>query len=310
MRPWTLSTPVVFTIFNRPDLTLKVFNAIRRVQPPSLLIVADGPRRGRVGEERLCAETRDVVSCVDWDCDVQRNYSDVNLGCRARMSSGLTWAFGLSPEVIVLEDDCLPSLTFFRFCEELLERHRFDTRVQMISGYNFEDRTLSSASYFFSKYPHVWGWASWRRAWNNYDVQLRSWPAARRVGELEHQFADLDERRFWTRTLDAVRRGQIDTWDAQLVYLAFKSRALTAVPRVSLIENLGFGLRATHTKLRSSFADTTHHEMDFPLVHPDGLVRNGEWDERRRRAEYRSHGPLGRGLQILGGVARSIRERF
>lgn len=308
MSPWKLTTPVVLFIFNRPDLTSRLFEVIRKVRPPSLLIVADGPRPDRRGEAALCAAARRAVSKVDWPCEVYTNASPVNLGCRERVASGLSWAFGQVGEAILLEDDCLPSVSFFRFCQEMLERYRTDLRVLTVSGYNFESRTDCTSSYFYSKYPHVWGWATWRRVWSHYDVRMSSWPIAKRTGELSHCFATRNEARFWTNTFDAVYDGRIDTWDAQLVYLAFKNRGLTIVPRVSLVENTGFGLRATHTKLPPAFAATAGHELDFPLKHPEAQTALAAWDERRRMAEYLARGPLARGFQILRGVGRSLRQ--
>src|SRR6185369_14461868 len=170
MADWALTTPVAFIIFNRPDTTEKVFAEIARARPPKLLVIADGPRAGRAGEADRCAATRAIIDRVDWDCKVLTNYSDVNLGCKNRVASGIDWVFEQVPEAIILEDDCLPDPTFFRFCEELLIRYREDERISQICGANFQfGRKRSNDSYYFSRYNHIWGWASWRRAWQHYD---------------------------------------------------------------------------------------------------------------------------------------------
>jgi hypothetical protein len=164
MIQWHVNTPIAFFIFNRPDTTARVFEAIRQAQPSKLLVVADGPRSTRPGEAEKCAATRAIIDQVDWECEVLTNYSDVNLGCRHRVSSGLDWVFEQVEEAIILEDDCLPHPTFFRFCEELLEWYRHDHRIVAISGDNFQNGHQSGEfSYYFSRYVHIWGWATWRR---------------------------------------------------------------------------------------------------------------------------------------------------
>src|SRR5579871_4386735 len=170
MSDWKLTTPVALIVFNRPDTTRQVFQEIRRVRPPVLLVVADGPRRDHPEDEQLCRETRAVAEEVDWPCQVLTEYSDVNLGCRHRPASGLDWVFSQVEEAIILEDDCVPHPSFFRFCSELLSRYRDDARIGTIAGTNVQGgRKRGGASYYFSKYPTIWGWASWRRAWALYD---------------------------------------------------------------------------------------------------------------------------------------------
>src|SRR5512139_3287315 len=176
MSDWQLKTPVAFIIFNRPDTAERVFAEIAKARPPKLLVVADGPRANRSGEAEKCAATRAIIDRVDWDCEVLTNFSDTNLGCKNRVSSGIDWVFEQVPEAIILEDDCLPHPTFFRFCEELLERYRDDERIGMISGDNFQlGQKRTDASYYFSRYNHIWGWASWRRAWRHYDREASAW---------------------------------------------------------------------------------------------------------------------------------------
>ena len=131
-----MRTPVAFLIFNRPDATRRVFESIRDAKPPLLLVVADGPRPDRPDDSRACAEARSLIDRVDWNCEVRTNYSDVNLGCGKRVSSGIDWVFQQVEEAIILEDDCVPDPTFFRFCEELLEKYRHDERISEIGGVN------------------------------------------------------------------------------------------------------------------------------------------------------------------------------
>src|SRR5215831_3805810 len=158
-----MRTPVALIIFNRPDVTERVFAEIAHARPRKLLVIADGPRFNRPGEAEKCTATRAIIDRVNWECEVLKNYSDVNLGCGGRESSAMIWIFEQAEEAIILEDDTLPQPTFFRFCEELLEKYRDDERVMHISGDNwlFGQKRISD-SYFFSHYCLSWGWASWR----------------------------------------------------------------------------------------------------------------------------------------------------
>jgi SAM-dependent methyltransferase len=281
-----LKTPVAFIIFNRPETTARVFAEIAKVQPPTLLVVADGPRPDKPGEAERCDAARKVIERVNWECRVLTNYSEINLGCKRRVSSGLDWVFKTVEEAIVLEDDCLPDPSFFAFCDELLEKYRKNERIMMISGFNFEGRTQCDGSYFFSRYPHIWGWASWRRAWRHYDAGMREWSKWQRSDAFNSLFKTENEKAFWSRTFDRVFRGEIDTWDAQVTYTTFRTGALSIFPNTNLISNIGFGEEATHTKHKPSFADVSVHPVSFPLQHPAVIVPHAQWDERRRKAEY------------------------
>ncbi len=282
-----LNTPVAFLIFNRPDTTAMVFEAIRQARPPQLLVVADGPRANRPEEEPLCQATRAVIEGVDWPCEVLTNYSDVNLGCKTRVSSGLDWVFSNVDEAIILEDDCLPHPTFFRFCEELLERYRDDDRVMMIAGTNklFGRRSIST-SYYFSRYVHVWGWASWKRAWKYYDVGMKAWPEIRDGGSLNGIFREKRVARYWHRMFERVYHGGVDTWDYQWTFACLIQNGVTILPNVNLISNIGFGSMATHTQGRSVYAGMKTESMLFPLKHPVSLIRDEQADAITDRTEY------------------------
>ena len=270
-----MKSPVSFFIFNRPDTTARVFEEIRRASPKKLLIVADGPRLDRPSEVEKVVATRAVVEKVDWSCDVLVNYSDVNLGCRQRISSGLDWVFKNVEEAIVLEDDCLPHPTFFRFCDELLDKYKGDDRIMHISGDNFQfGRRRGNVSYYFSRYPHVWGWASWRRAWQYYDVQMKHWSSLENQEELLRNFANPLERRFWKATWNKVYANDIDTWDFQWALTCLSRKSLSIVPNVNLISNIGFGINSTNTVGFSVVANMPTQPIEFPLVHPQHFVRD------------------------------------
>lgn len=276
-----LKTPVAFLIFNRPDTTERVFAEIARAKPPKLLVVADGARLNRPGEEEKVVATRAILERIDWDCEILTNFSDVNLGCKRRMSSGIDWVFEQVEEAIILEDDCLPDPTFFRFCEELLDRYRHDQRIGMISGDNFQfGRRRNDDSYYFSKYVHIWGWATWRDRWiNSYDVSLSKWPDIRDGGWLTDLLGNANEAPYWENIFELVYRGEIDTWDYQWVFANWLGSRMSIMPTVNLISNIGFAREdATHTTGGSAQADLPRRPVNFPLTHPIGMLKDVQAD--------------------------------
>lgn len=279
---FNLTTPVAFFIFNRSDTTECVFEEIRRARPPKLLLVADGPRTDRVGEAEKCQAVRSIIDAVDWPCEVLKNYSDINLGCKVRMSSGIDWVFEQVEEAIFLEDDCLPHPTFFRFCQELLVRYRHDLRIAQISGCNFQFGTRRNEdSYYFSKYNHVWGWASWRNRWQGcYDVNISNWPKIRDEGWLLDMLGNKKEKDHWTKIFEAVYQGKFDTWDFQWTFACWLQGRLTVLPNSNLISNIGFGVDATHTIDENIFSNIPTESVSFPLIPPVGVICNRIMDER------------------------------
>jgi hypothetical protein len=310
MPEWQLSTPVVMLVFNRPDTTARVFQAIRAARPPRLLLVADGPRPGRAGEAEKCAEVRRIVGQVDWPCRVQTSFSEVNLGCRKRLSSGLDWAFAEVEEAIILEDDCLPHPSFFRYCQELLQHHRDDERVMAISGTSYHlGRRFSDDSYLPSRYPHVWGWASWRRAWRHYDVGMSAWPAVRDAGWLRQLHRRSLVRRYWEEMLQATHDGRIGTWDYQWVFACHRRGGISLTPAVNLVQNIGFGADATRTAKPGRYAEMPVQAMAFPLRHPPLLVPHREADEATEDAQYLVRSLRTRLRRAWLKVARAVARR-
>lgn len=279
MNNWQLETPVAFIIFNRPDNTERVFAEIAKAKPPKLLVIADGPRSDRLGEAEKCLAVREIIDRVDWECEVLKNYSEANLGCKQRVSSGIDWVFDQVEEAIVLEDDCLPDPTFFRFCQEMLARYRNDDRIGMISGDNFQfNRKRGDASYYFSRYNHIWGWASWRRAWFYYDLHATIWPVIRDGNYFRGLVSDSNEYKYWLKAFDSVYENAIDTWDYQWTLSLWAQGMLTVIPNVNLISNIGFGSEATHTRGGSIFSTMKLENMRFPITHPQIFLRNYEAD--------------------------------
>ena len=306
MSDWQLTTPVAFLIFNRPETTERVFQAIARARPPKLYVIADGARVGRRGEAEKCAQTRAIVEQVNWPCDVVTNFSAVNLGCRARVASGLDWLFSQVEEAIILEDDCLPHASFFRYCEELLERYRHDERVGMIAGSNFQfGRKTGPGSYYFSKYTHIWGWATWRRAWKYYDVSAKSWPQFLSSGNFDRMTFPV-ERSYWRAVYSAVYAGNIDTWDYQWTLACWAQSMLVAVPEVNLVSNIGFGPTATHTLRSSPLANIETTAISWPLEAPAAVTADPVADLRTAGIHFRTGY-----LHLLGfRIIAYLRNRF
>ncbi|MBD2124682.1 glycosyltransferase family 2 protein [Trichocoleus sp. FACHB-262] len=274
-------TPVVLIVFNRPDLTRLVFDAVAQAKPKKLLVVADGPRF--LEEAEKCQQARDIIKNITWDCEVLTNFSDENLGCKYRVSTGLDWVFSMVEEAIILEDDCLPTQSFFYFCQTLLERYRYDTRVMHISGNNFQGgKKRTNYSYFFSKYSHVWGWASWRRAWRHYDVQMSTWPEYKSSDYIKLICGSRREQKYWIDIFDHVFNDRIDTWDYQWTYACWSQNGLSILPELNLVSNIGFRSDATHTKQKNIFANLPTFEIQ-DLTHPLLVVRNEQADAHTAR---------------------------
>jgi len=283
--PYQINAPVVFMVFNRPSVTRAVFARIAEAKPARLLVIADGPRRHITGEAEKCREVRSIFDDIDWDCELSINFADHNLGCRDRISSGLNWVFSQVESAIILEDDCLPVPSFFRYCDELLERYRDDARVMTICGSNWLRETSSDSSYVFTTHCSIWGWATWRRAWRTYDVDLKSWAKKK----LENPFAHLPLRdkevKALTRTLDNLADNDstnrtVDAWDFQWFYNCYIHGGLAVTPTVNLVSNIGFGSDATHTvNARSKLARIPSRDIEFPLGHPKSIELSLEYED-------------------------------
>lgn len=273
--------PVLFIIFNRLDTALRVFEQIRSYQPEKLYIAADGPRAQRPGEAEKVAACREaIVSRVDWPCDIMLNFRQENKGCRKNVSGAITWFFQHEEAGIVLEDDCLPHPSFFGYCAELLTRFRDDERVMLISGDNFQrGQSRTPYSYYYTRYPHIWGWASWRRAWQHYSVSMPGYPAFMAEGGLEAIFKNPHEVRYWKEQFDAVYEERLDTWDYQWVYTMFSQGGAAICPNVNLVSNIGFGGDSTHTHNQQD-PNASIPAMDIgALRHPQFFYLNREADE-------------------------------
>jgi hypothetical protein len=308
--PELFPVPVLFLVFNRPAATQRVFDRIARARPTQLLIVADGPRPGRRGEEELCGEVRKIVSAVDWPCEVHTNFAPANLGCFRRVATGLDWAFTIVEQAVILEDDCLPDMSFFPFCQEMLERYRGDSRIAFISGTNLVAAHLNTRhDYYFSRQGRIWGWATWASRWQDYDGYLRGWPELRRSDALTDIFDQPKDIAFWTGVFDAMFEGRgPDTWDYQWTYTNFFNHRMAIVPRVNLIMNIGFGAGATHSLSEDPRFMPKLKALTFPLKHPAAIIPSRSADRHCQRLYFAA--PLWRRIVVrLGRLIDRLRRK-
>jgi len=274
-----LQTPVALIIFRRPDFVERVLAEIAKVRPTRLLVIADGPSSDRPGEAEKCAAARAVIDRdVNWSCEVLKFYSDVNLGVETWLAAGLNWVFEQCEDAIVLEDDDVPHPSFFYFCSELLERYRDDERVMLINGTSLQlGQSVTPHSYYFSRYFHCWGFASWRRAWKQYDVKINAWPTLRQTPWLLDVFSGNEpEAAYFAGRFDRLRAGQIPTWDYQVSFMMWANSGLAITPDVNLISNIGhgegIGLYSKDPNMPFAFLPLV--EMQFPLRHPPLVLRD------------------------------------
>jgi hypothetical protein len=280
-----LHTPVLLIIFNRPHTTQQVFDRIREVKPKRLYVASDGPRAHIPTDANRCAETRKIIEQIDWDCEVKTLFQDQNLGCGVAPATAITWLFDNEENGIILEDDCVPSKSFFWFCQEILERYKDDTRVMHIGGNNHLEGWCrdSDYSYYFSNKPNAWGWATWRRAWRLFDLNIPHYPELKRKGYLSDIFLNKFEKAYRLGLLDKtfsnIDNG--DVWDYQWEFTVYSNSGLCVVPEVNLVRNIGFGADATHTfNPNEKKAQLNEEEIEFPLRHPKFVIRDFESDRR------------------------------
>ena len=288
------STPVAYVVFNRPRHTRKTFAAIRAYRPSQLFLIADGPHAGHPSDIERCREVRSIVSEIDWPCEVHRNFVTHNLGAGRRVSSGLDWVFSKVDHAIVLEDDCLASPDFFALCDDLLVRYRDVESVWVISGNSYQPEfRRGDGSYYFSRFPDTWGWATWRRAWRHYQHDLSfldQWLNSQRWRE---DFPTRTEQRHFRRAFAAALSGAVNAWDYQWVGCVIYGRGLSATPNANLVRNIGFDNEATHTRSPLDFEyDCTQLGA---LIHPSQIAADVEADKYLRQ----KFSELGLGKRLL-----------
>ena len=302
--------PVALLLFNRPEVTRKVLERVLAAKPESVYVIADGPRPGHPDDARLCQEVRDMVTRAPWDCPVHTELAETNMGLKARVSSGLDWVFSHEEFAIVLEDDCVADQSFFPFATELLEKYVDDERVGIVSGNNFlRGKQLNDDSYFFAPDVRIWGWATWKRVWQDFS----------REG-LSRQWSESEGDGLLARLSSKARRSQLkrmmakahllNSWALPFVLHAQRRGYLSAVPRENLVTNIGFGADSTHTQFESFTAELPVGTLSFPLRHPEDVVESPEagriesTEEKKLWLTF----PLRHPVDFLGRVFRYLRR--
>ncbi len=301
----TFYTPIVFIVFNRPEETLQVFTEIRRARPSTLFVIADGARS--LEEKSICDTVRAIATNVDWSCDLHINFSEKNLGCGKRVSSGLDWVFSQVEEAIILEDDCIPDPTFFQFCEEMLERYRYNENVMNIAGTYAQEGNRHfhpKESYYFSILSNIWGWATWRRAWEKYDFDIKQWPSLKTSGELTTWFAHPAAYERFSKVWDQYYRHEIDSWDGQWTFCCIAHHGLCINPTTNLITNIGFNSRGTHFNGREELGNKPLKKLLFPLLHPTLIKPNPAADAFKYRDAF------GIDRKLIYRILRPIKNAF
>lgn len=276
----TASVPVLLLGFNRPDKLPRVIEPLRSIQPRRVFIAIDGPREGRPDEAERCLETqRAAEAAIDWECQVQRLYRDRNLGCRRAVSEAITWALQHVDEVLIIEDDCILDPSFVSLTRVLLDRYRDDARVASIAASNFQQgHWRGDGGYYASKYPHCWGWATWRRAWKRYGEDLNTLGAFTESDAYAALHTSELEREYWRHAIDLCRSGKVDSWSYLWTFSCWLHGMVALLPNKNLVTNVGFGEDSTHTKEACEISELRHEVLeDFSA--PSTLAMDQEADE-------------------------------
>lgn len=292
------NTPILMLVFNRPERTRRVFEEIRKARPPKLFMAADGPRPDRPEDIEKCRLVREIIKEVDWPCEVQTLFRETNLKCKKAISEGIDWFFSHVEAGIILEDDCVADPTFFLYCQELLEKYKDDARIMHISGNNFQQDNPGFKcldSYYFSRIPSCWGWATWRRAWNLYDIEVRAWPKARAEKLMYKIFGDEAVAHRWEYFFDKEEADRLDPlpqarldWDGRWGFACLVNNGFCINPRVNLVSNIGFDVDARIARdPNHPLANMPAQAIEIPLKHPETISINLEADRYVNRYVYK-----------------------
>lgn len=276
-----MSIPILFIIFNRANTALRVLESIKLAKPKKLYIAQDGPRKIIAGEDLVCKNLRNkIIENINWDCEVITKINTTNMGMKKAVPHAISWLFENENEGIILEDDCLPNQSFFTFCEEVLEKHKDNEEIMHISGNFFQNQPIGDGDYYFSKIPHIWGWATWRRAWEKYDISMNGYQEFIKTKKIKQYFKKDYCATAWKHLFDQVYYNKSQTWDFQWTYCLFKNDGLAITPNKNLVTNIGFGELAENCKNKNDkFSQLDTQELLFPLTHPQEIFPNSKADQ-------------------------------
>lgn len=264
-----IDTPVLLLVFNRPDLTRRLIQSLEKVKPKNIFVVADGPRNNSDTDKKRCAAVRQLFDHLNWPCQISKMFREENLGCARSVSQGITWFFKTNEKGIILEDDCIADPSFFTFCETLLEKYQNQKEIFHISGNNFQyGKQRGKADYYFSIFNHLWGWASWKRAWNNFEFDID-------IQDVEdmREFVNSDLIiNYFSKQFQNVNHGKIDSWGFRWTFACWKNKGVSILPNMNLVSNIGFVEEATHThQIESPQSNIPVHTIKHELIHPSTI---------------------------------------
>ena len=276
-----IDSPVLFIIFNRPDTTQKVFEAIKKAKPTKLYVASDGPRTDVPNDYEKVKQARMIIDQIDWNCELYTKFEDKNLGCGLGESSAMSWVFETEDRAIIIEDDTLPALSFFYYCDELLEQYKNDTRIWMISGNQFDEEVVTTPhSYFFSKYGHYWGWATWKRCWQEYDIKMKKYPLLLEQNLVTSLFRTEKEALFFNKKFEEYfnksKIEDFDTWDYQFDFALAINSHICILPTKNLVKNIGYA--GVHTERKHRLHDRAIDENYKIISHPDFILCDTNYD--------------------------------
>lgn len=286
MKSFKLNTPVLFVVFNRLNNTKKVFEEIKKAKPSQLFIAADGPRNAEE-KNKTNAVRSYILKNIDWECEIKTLFRDKNLGCKYAVSGAVDWFFKNVKQGIILEDDCLPSQSFFRFCQEMLEKYKDDERIMQISGTNVEEVSNIKESYYFAKVFNLWGWATWRRAWKYYDVEMKIWPRFRDEGWMRQSSRNYLDSLQNIFGMNRLYKGALDTWDYQWSLCCIINNGLVIIPNKNQITNIGFSGESTHMIDFDKNKVVKRHQLNFPLKHNFFVMESKKYAKSASRFFYK-----------------------
>ena len=271
--------PILLLVFKIPKNIKKILKILEKIKPYKIYISADGPRQYNIDDRKLCDQTKNLFNKLNWKCLIKRNYLKSNLGCKEAVSKGISWFFKNEKSGIILEDDCIPNLDFFKFCQLNLKRYKDVKKIGCITGNNFQKKIDKKKTYYFSRYPHCWGWATWSRAWKAYDKDISFWPSYKKTDNWKNYFKNNIEQKYWTKIFNNIHDNKIDSWAYPWSLCLWKNKMLTITPSVNLVKNIGFGKEATHTI--TDYDDQQYETNKLPKkwIHPNEIIPNFRNDE-------------------------------
>ena len=273
-----MNIPVLLLIYNRKKETKILINTLKKIKPKKIFISSDGPKNFEK-DIKSNNDIKKIVQTIDWTKQVKLNYMKKNYGCKESVSKGISWFFSQVKMGIILEDDCIPSKSFFLFAEQMLKKYQNNKKIYAISGNNFlKNKIKIYDSYYFSKYNHCWGWATWARAWKDYDKNLKYWSYYKKKKSWENKFDQKIEKKYWEKIFDLCKKKKIDSWAYPWLYSIWSKNGICIIPKINLVKNIGFNINASHTFSHNNFSYNSG-EINKNLVHPKRIIVNNEADK-------------------------------